>query len=90
MKRRPSTNDNLPASERWMPVEGPAPSNPLPGIERAMKDAEVFIASYDAVTSLARSMFLADNPRGIWEALDEGERGYWMRRAALRNGLGAD
>ena len=39
---------------------------------------------YDAITELARSMYLAETPRGIWAAEDEATRLYWMRRAALR------
>ena len=39
---------------------------------------------YDAITDLAKSMYLAETPRGIWAAEDEATRLYWMRRAALR------
>lgn len=39
---------------------------------------------YDAITELAKSMYLAETPRGIWATEDEATRLYWMRRAALK------
>jgi hypothetical protein len=40
--------------------------------------------TYDAILSLARSMYLSETPRGVFEAEDETVIAYWMRRARLR------
>lgn len=48
------------------------------------------MTSYESTLSLARSMYLAETPRGIWEAEDEQLKYQYLRRARLRDHLDED